>query len=779
MLIRFFALRSIPSYLIGLVPLLTCAVSCASAARMDEQPVAPLVVDESYAPLLENTGGGFVTCAVLDNANRAVIGGTFEFANNAEHRYFAALLADGSLDPDFAAAGGPDGQVLALVAQPDGTLLVGGRFRHFAGQPAAGLVRLRANGSLDPKFKTPIRVNGVVAALALQADGRILVGGGFDQFAGAAAPGLVRLQADGTRDDSFKPAIGAKGKRTQVLSVSVMPGGGVAVVVRHAVTDLEPLDPAAWPQQGLAKPTSFLARLQSDGGVDPTFKLQRTTDLVPAVVCALPSGELMLAGSGELLRISRDGSVDGRFRFEAQNEMRVHALLPLDDERLLVAGDAWGEATLPARLLIVGRDGWIKSRLVMPRDESHVFLALAHNERGRVLAAGQVAPAVERLSFSKTENRVLLLDENFGVDRRFRANVGASGRFTAVAPDGRGGLTLAGVFKSGEGLTGTSIMRLQADGSPDRVFQPTGRLFGLPHVLVPVPDGGVVVGGMVNTAIDIRTPRPVIRLRGDGTPFQEFIPDVPVGGYFTDGTLLTDGTVVLVGSLAGHTPDRNFSDLIRFDLAGKVDRRLAETVPSWLASATGRLLAVAETAHGKLLVGGEFSRLQDYPRPAIARVGGGGVVDPSFVPQTDDFSVIATIVPLNNQRVFIDGWAKPVPDHALARIFARLLPDGRRDPSYRPPADFGGREPLLAHVLADGTTLVVLHDPAPDATATLHLVRLDPGGAVMPDFDITLGNHGANLKILPNADGSVYLVGDVPELNGSPRYGLGRLVPKR
>jgi hypothetical protein len=270
----------------------------------------------------------------------------------------------------------------------------------------------------------------------------------------------------------------------------------------------------------------------------------------------------------------------------------------------------------------------------------------------------------------------------------------------------------------------------------------------------------------------------VIRLRNDGSPDPKFVPSIPVGGYFTDGALLKDSTVVLVGTLSGRTYDRAFADLVRFDLAGKVDRDLAEAVPSWLSSSSGRLVAIAETESGHLLVGGEFTQMQGQPRAAIARIGAQGIVDGAFVPQTEEFAVVGAIIPLDDQRIFIDGWSKPTPEKPLQRRFARLLADGRRDPTFSMPA-FGAHEPLLARVLVDGTILVVLYDPTPDAPAALRLARLDRQGVRMPDFNLTLGNHGSSLRILQGPEGAVYLVGDVPVLNGSPRHGLARLVPRR
>lgn len=737
----------------------------------------PLVVDEHFAPLLEEPGGGLVLAAVLFDDGRAVIGGTFEFLNNAPQRYFAGLRADGARDPGFAPAGGPDGPVLAMLALPEGGLLVAGRFRVFAGQPVAGLVRLRADGAVDPDFRAPHRVDGAITVLARQADGKLLVGGGFTSYDGAAATGLVRLAPDGTRDETFHPAIGIAGKHSTVNSLAVLSDGAIAVVAHHAPSPLLTLDPVARPREGVPPPTATVHRLLADGAVDPGFQRQRTTNLVPAHVFALPDAAMLLSGSGELQRLDAQGTVDGRFQFEMQGAMQVNVAAALGDGRVLVGGSEMPQATLPARLMTLARGGGIVARFVMPRDQHHAFHALARNQRGRLLVAGRIAPAVDRLSLTRTENRVLLLDENFSIVRRFEATVGASGRFSAAAVDGRGNLTIAGSFKSNEGLTGIGIVRLRPDGTIDRSFAPSGKLHGLPHLLVPLADGGVIVGGIINTEIIARHPRPVIRLRADGSPAPGFVPDIPVEGHFTDGTQLRDGTVVLVGNLSGRTYDRAFADLVRFDLAGRVDRELAETVPSWLASSSGRLIAVGETASGHLLVGGEFNQLQGQPRAALGRIGAKGMVDPAFVPDTTGFAVIGAIVPLNDERIFLDGWATPTAEQPLRRRFGRWRADGQRDPTYSVP-EFGDRAPVLARVLADGTTLVVLHDRAPGATAILRLVRLDPDGALRPDFDVTLGPHATSLRIVPVADGSVYLIGDVPVVNGAPRHGLARLVPQ-
>ena len=67
---------------------------------------------------------------------------------------------------------GANKSVWALAVQPDGKILLGGEFSAVAGQPRRGVARLNADGSLDPTFNDP-NTTGTVYALAIQPDGKI------------------------------------------------------------------------------------------------------------------------------------------------------------------------------------------------------------------------------------------------------------------------------------------------------------------------------------------------------------------------------------------------------------------------------------------------------------------------------------------------------------------------------------------------------------------------------------------------------------------------------
>lgn len=96
---------------------------------------------------------------------------------------------------------GADKPVMALRAQPDGKILVGGLFKTLCGQKRVGIGRLNPDCVLDAEFD-PL-VDKHVDAIALHQDGRILIGGGFLKVQGQDRRNIARLNSDGSLDHSF------------------------------------------------------------------------------------------------------------------------------------------------------------------------------------------------------------------------------------------------------------------------------------------------------------------------------------------------------------------------------------------------------------------------------------------------------------------------------------------------------------------------------------------------------------------------------------------------
>ena len=113
-------------------------------------------------------------------------------------------LPPGGGDPNFLPAF--NGGVNAVGLQPNGAIVAGGAFTVANSVTRNRLARLNSDGTLDLGFASrPGGANDAVRALALQSDGRILIGGDFTTYDGINRSHFARVNLDGTLDWQFDP----------------------------------------------------------------------------------------------------------------------------------------------------------------------------------------------------------------------------------------------------------------------------------------------------------------------------------------------------------------------------------------------------------------------------------------------------------------------------------------------------------------------------------------------------------------------------------------------
>ncbi|MDQ3798771.1 MAG: FG-GAP-like repeat-containing protein, partial [Acidobacteriota bacterium] len=251
---------------------------------------------------------GSVSLVTRQPDGKILIAGFFARVNNFPTFGFARLNQDGTTDTSFSfseqianTTQGVNFVPVAVAFQTDGKILIGGNFR-FNGQENYGVFRLNQNGSIDSSF-TPQRftfppsyIYASVNALALQADGKILVGGGFQNYGNSGRNHLVRLNTDGSVDTAYTAT------STGISKMLIQPGGKIVVsgtITENGVTKTNP-------------------RLNTDGTIDPTFNMP--TD-VGSLYAVAPDGRLATSGwfpyskysVNHVFRLNPDGSRDTSF----------------------------------------------------------------------------------------------------------------------------------------------------------------------------------------------------------------------------------------------------------------------------------------------------------------------------------------------------------------------------------------------------------------------------------------------------------------------------------
>ena len=111
-----------------------------------------------------------------------------------------------------------------MAARPDGKILVGGLFTNIAGISRNEIALLNSAGTLDGSFNSLV-VNGVLS-IAVQPDGKILIGGSFTIAGGVAKNRIARLNADGSLDTTFNVGTGAN---DTVNTIALQPDGKVLI----------------------------------------------------------------------------------------------------------------------------------------------------------------------------------------------------------------------------------------------------------------------------------------------------------------------------------------------------------------------------------------------------------------------------------------------------------------------------------------------------------------------------------------------------------------------
>jgi uncharacterized delta-60 repeat protein len=196
--------------------------------------VARLNADGSLDPAFGSGGwtlsnaAEFTTALALQGDGKVIASGD-HYASGGSEVVLTRFNADGGVDSSFASAGtlatqlgvgcsvcaSPQSEIEALAVQPDGRIL-GAGFADDAENEASLVIRLNPDGSFDPSFGTGGEVldemgmpstdyspRSRLLALALQANGRILVGGLGSDGNGNDALLLARLTGNGSRDPEF------------------------------------------------------------------------------------------------------------------------------------------------------------------------------------------------------------------------------------------------------------------------------------------------------------------------------------------------------------------------------------------------------------------------------------------------------------------------------------------------------------------------------------------------------------------------------------------------
>ena len=355
----------------------------------------PGVLDLSFNPL-GSVNAPAKKIAVQPNGKIIVVGEFTEY-NGVLAKYIVRINPDGSKDTSFQTGTGFNFITFTVAIQPDNKILIGGDFVEYNGTSSSRIIRLNSNGSVDNTFVIGTGFNNVVHTIAIQPDGKILAGGRFTQYNGINCNRIVRLNSNGSVDNTFKSIPGAS---STVEIIELQPDGKIMIG-----GDFNSYDNFS---------NIRIARADIDGSKDAAFA--DTIFASRAVKCfgIQPNGYIVVGGNFVV------------FNLQAKNRFEKITPNGLQDIFFNVGQ---------------GANDRIEGIKIM--------------NDGNILLAG----AFTKIK-NQSLNRLAMIDSFGNINYSFNTGIGADEYINSLAiqPDGK--ILIAGAFKSYNGITRNGIARL-------------------------------------------------------------------------------------------------------------------------------------------------------------------------------------------------------------------------------------------------------------------------------------------------------------------------------
>jgi uncharacterized delta-60 repeat protein len=278
------------------------------------------------------SGGNVIDMSYDPNLNRIYVAGDYGTYSGVSVANFTCISSsNGSLISPFNTTLF-NGTCFDVKVQSDSKVLVGGAYTTFSSSSQNRLVRLNTNGTKDNTFNIGTGFNNSVQIIYIDSNDKILLGGKYTQFNGVNKGGLVRLNQDGTLDPTFSGLTsgftdGSAGIYDMTWEIGEY--GGQYYITGDFGTF-----------NGVA--CNDVVRLNQNGSLDNTFNASFFSGGSRLIALTIQSDGRPIIGTDTIVaRLNLNGSVDGTFsQVSSMNEVNTLEVLP--DDNILVGGRSQG-----------------------------------------------------------------------------------------------------------------------------------------------------------------------------------------------------------------------------------------------------------------------------------------------------------------------------------------------------------------------------------------------------------------------------------------------------
>jgi len=594
----------------------------------------------------------------LQPDGKIIIGGYFSSYNGTSINNLARLHSNGNLDTNFNTGTGPFGDVYAVALQSDGKVIIGGVFTGYNGVTVNRIARLHTNGVLDDTFNIGTGTNDRVIYASVQADDKVIINGRFTSYSGTTTNRIARMHSNGVLDTDFNVGTGAN---NVVYTTSIQSDG--KVIIGGGFTSYS------------GTTTNYIARLHSNGVLDTDFNVGTGADAYVWKSYIQPDGSIIANGGFStfngldkryIARLYSNGALDTSFSADVPNDIAV--TLTQDDGKLVVAGAVYAYPTGLARIntelyrnpaklisnsLIEFNDFYNKTFIPVPGTLDDTFnVGTGANSTvctASIQSDGKVIIGGVFTSYSgTTRNRLFRLNSNGVLDTDFNVGTGANSfvRTTSIQSDGK--VIIGGAFTSYNGTTRNRIARLHSNGILDTDFNVGTGANNIVETTSIQSDGRVIIGGaFINYSGNARNR--IARLHSNGVLDTSFNVGTGTTSNVFTTSIQSDGRVIIGGEFTSYSGTAR-NNIARLHSNGVLDADFNVGT-----GVNNTVCTTSIQSDGRVIIGGFFSSYSGTARNNIARLHSNGVLDTDFNIGTGPNSFVYATPIQADGRVIIGG----------------------------------------------------------------------------------------------------------------------------
>jgi uncharacterized delta-60 repeat protein len=666
--------------------------------NFDFQSDGKIIVGGSFTALQNTTNtvstfNNSVNDSITQPDGKILVGGTFISYSGVSRNNIIRLNTDYTIDGSFIIGTGFNGTTNTIALQSDGKILVGGAFTTYSASTRNRIIRLNTDGSIDVSFVIGTGFTNTVTAIALQSDGKILVGGDFTSYSGVSINRIIRLNTDGSVDNSF--VIGT-GFTTTVNTITLQSDG--KILVGGVFTSYS----------GVSR--NRIIRLNTDGSVDTSFVIGTGFNSIVNTIALQSDGKMLVGGQftsysgvskNYIIRLNDDGSIDNSFVIGTGFNNYVNTIALQSDGKILVGGLFSSYSGVSSnRIIRLNTNGSVDNSFIIGTGFNSTTSSIELQSDGKILVGGNftsyndvsigrfaVISPNGNLNGSTFCKRIARLNTDGTFDNTFVSSNSFNGTVTDVSILSDGKIFTSGGFTAYGTTTSNRFARLNSDGSYDPTFIVDPGFNSSAFTITQISNDYVLVGGaftsydsMLATRLaqlylqsePITYSNKIIRLNPDGTNDTTF----NVGSGFNNNPysieLQSDGKILVGGQFTLYSGISK-NGIIRLNTDGSVDTSfvIGTGFTSSFGSSSGAI-TIQVQSDGKILAGGGFTSYNGELLNKMVRLTPDGSIDDTFDIGSGFDNAVNVIQLQSENRILVGGIFNTVDDF-YAPYFTSLV----------------------------------------------------------------------------------------------------------